>query len=375
MKTQIGSHYEVKLEMNQSKGKIVSIQALRALAFFGIFLSHAGATSFKWPALGVAIFFVLSGYLMFMQYEARDIGCSIKDNTKFSWNKIKKLYPLHIITMVLAIVLSLVRIIHGGFTAQDIFSLLGGIVLNITLLQTWFPNSTVNFSLNGVAWYLSVTMFLYFMFPYIRKWIKNKKNSYLAFGCVAILILEIIVCIPLVVVLGNDSPVYVWFMYCFPVFRMGDFFIGCCLSKRYIEAEKNESKTWQNSIYEIVATIFTIMVFIWKEREFENPILLATQNWTTVYLLLAMMWVPLFVEKKGFITRLFTNRVTIFIGNISAYTFLIHYVITQYLNLTIGFLHVDLSCLQNILKIIIEFMLTIIATMIYMKVTKKKIQF
>ena len=100
--------------MESRNGKILSIQALRAFAFLGIFLSHAGARILKWPQLGVSIFYVLSGYLMYFQYASKDIGCSIKSNALFSGSKIKKLYPLHIVTMLCAIVLFLAVNIRGG---------------------------------------------------------------------------------------------------------------------------------------------------------------------------------------------------------------------------------------------------------------------
>lgn len=359
-----------------NKGKIVSIQALRALAFLGIFLSHADAPNFKWPALGVSIFYVLSGYLMFLQYGDSEINCSVKENIQFSWGKIKKLYPLHIITMCFAIVLQIIIRIHNGLSLKGIIYLIGCTGLNVTLLQTWIPYSSINVSLNGVAWYLSVTMFLYFVFPFIKNWIKNIKNSFLTLFCVAMLIFEIIICIPFIIILGADSPIYIWFMYCFPIFRVGDFLIGCCLCKRNIETVRNDNASFgKYSIYEIGATLCTVAVFIWMKQEIANPLLLATHNWTTLYIPLAATWITLFVEKKGCITMLLTNRVTIFIGNISAYTFLIHYVITQYFGSAISFLHLELSYLENVIKILIELIITIIVTLLYMKITKKKIEF
>ena len=48
---------KIRTYHRQIDNKIVSLQALRALAFFGIFLEHAGATTLKWAALGVSIFF------------------------------------------------------------------------------------------------------------------------------------------------------------------------------------------------------------------------------------------------------------------------------------------------------------------------------
>ena len=71
-----------------SKGqKIESIQALRALAFLGIFLSHARAPV-SWAQLGVSVFFVLSGCLMTCNYYDKEMEISIKKNSIFAIKKL-----------------------------------------------------------------------------------------------------------------------------------------------------------------------------------------------------------------------------------------------------------------------------------------------
>ena len=67
----------------ESNSKINSLQALRAIAFIGIFLAHAGIT-YSWPKLGVSIFFCMSGFLMTYIYMDRDLPRSIKDAFLFS---------------------------------------------------------------------------------------------------------------------------------------------------------------------------------------------------------------------------------------------------------------------------------------------------
>jgi len=79
--------------------------------------------------------------------------------------------------MIAAIPLSLVSIIHLGRNIKSVIKLVGELGLNITLLQTWFPYAPINVSLNGVAWYLSVTLFLYFMFPYIARLIRGEGDT------------------------------------------------------------------------------------------------------------------------------------------------------------------------------------------------------
>lgn len=158
---------------NDGNGRIESLQALRAIAFIGIFLTHAGAP-YAWPALGVSVFYAMSGFLMTFKHINDELDYSLKGRVLFSLKRIKKLYPLHILTMICAIVLNLAVIIHAGITLKRLVVLAGEIVLNVFLMQTWVPYSSINFSLNGVAWYLSVTMFLYFMFPAIQRFIKRK---------------------------------------------------------------------------------------------------------------------------------------------------------------------------------------------------------
>lgn len=68
--------------------QIVSLQALRALSYSGIFLYHAGSP-ISWPALGVSTFFVLSGFLMTRKYFYYKFDNSIIDNLKFAINKSK----------------------------------------------------------------------------------------------------------------------------------------------------------------------------------------------------------------------------------------------------------------------------------------------
>lgn len=100
--------------------RLDQIQALRGIAFLGVFLSHTGL---KWFGAvghwGVSVFLVLSGFLMFISYSGNDRikRISLRDNIVFSWRKIKKLYPLHICTMVAMMLFSFVG---GGANTLEI---------------------------------------------------------------------------------------------------------------------------------------------------------------------------------------------------------------------------------------------------------------
>lgn len=359
---------------NDGNRRIDSLQALRAIAFIGIFLSHAGAP-YNWPALGVSVFYAMSGFLMTYKHINDELDCSLKGRAFFSLKRIKKLYPLHILTMICAIVLSLAVIIHVGITLKRLVVLAGEIVLNVFLVQTWVPYSSINVSLNGVAWYLSVTMFLYFMFPVILRFIKKKNIKSLWLMSLLILAVQYFSCLPWIYFLGNDSPIYIWFMYCFSVFRLGDFFVGCTLGKHYANSQNHKYSFVKMSVIEVLMTVVTVGVFAWRKIEQNNLFLLAMHNWTTIFIPIAVIWIYLFTINKGIITKLLTNRLFMFIGNISAYTFLIHYVVTQYTNSALNFLNMELPMNIKLVVIFIEFIITILLTLLYKRFKGEKIYF
>lgn len=354
--------------------KIDSLQALRAFAFLGIFFRHAHFY-IKWPGLGVSLFFVMSGFLMMYRYNDRDLNSSLKGNIRFAIQKIKKLYPLHIITMLFIIVLNVELMIRNGITLRTILELVGKVFLNITLMQTWFPNSNVNVSLNGVAWYLSVMLFLYFVFPYVQVYIKKSRLYKLCVICVLLLILQVISCIPFICLIGSGNPIYIWYMYCFPIFRVVEFFIGCVLAKLYLERNIKDIKASTALICEILAVVLTILGFLWMKMIQKNVLFLALQNWTTVWIPLAAIWIVLFAVNKGIITRLFVNKVFIYIGNISAYNFLIHYVVIQYAHRIIQLWKINVSGPKLYILVGIELMISVALSVLYKKIHEKIITY
>lgn len=116
---------------------------------FGIFnfLTHGG--------FGVTNFFVLSGFLVFMHYETNyDMGAKVIDSIKYAFYHVRKWYWLHIVTMVIGIILN-----------YKTSYLLYKVIVNIVLIQSW--RAPYNYSLNGVAWYLSCLFLLYLITPQI----------------------------------------------------------------------------------------------------------------------------------------------------------------------------------------------------------------
>lgn len=258
--------------------KINSLQTVRAFAFFGIFYCHCGTNIFG--AWGVSVFVLLSGFLMtYRYYEKEFVNISFYSNLHFAINKIKSLYPLHILMLLAAFPL-VIHALASNYSLRLLVIYIGEFFLNIVLLQDYIPNTGVGFSWNGVAWYLSLCLFLYFSFPFILKQIR-KIRSVLQAITVALLIyvLQCIVgfllqyiCIPINFV-DNFSK---WVTYILPVFRLGDFTIGCCFGYVFFNMKRSyrtgdsalpNIKRYGASILEIIIiTVIFINEYIYKNQ-------------------------------------------------------------------------------------------------------------
>lgn len=361
----------------KAANKSDSFQALRGICFLGVFLSHAQST-FTWGILGVCIFFVLSGFLMTTRYMDREIACSIKDNAKFSIKKIGKLYFLHIFTMLFAIVLRLIDMVGNGLSFRSVAAFGRDLFLNVTLLQTWYPKNEVNVSLNGVSWFLSTMMFLYFMFPLLIKWIRKIESNLTLIAIPLIIVLVQIGSIyAMACVFGYSSSICKWFSYFLPVLRLGDFAAGCCLGKLYKRMPEKSRSIYIYSILEILLLAVSTVFYIWVNIPKENVLLQSISNQVSLYIPFAMLWVLAFAASKGIVTKILTNRFFIFLGNISSLLFLIHHVIIMYSKKFFDVFSINLNGVAKYSYIFVEFWVTLALTVLYRKVSeniaKKKV--
>ena len=85
------------------KGRLESLQAVRALAYMGILTFHCGLSLLG--AWGVSVFFILSGFVLTYSYYDKPLKADVKSSVSFALRKIGKLYPLHIVTTWLVLVL------------------------------------------------------------------------------------------------------------------------------------------------------------------------------------------------------------------------------------------------------------------------------
>ena len=340
--------------------KLNSLQVIRTLAFLGVMAEHSGVVNLgPW---GVSVFLVLSGFIMSYIYDNRTLVSSVSENLKFSIKKIKKLYVLHILIAINMLVAFAIN--YKEFFENKVVCFFTTLA-NFLLIQSWIPIYSVYFSLSGQTWYLSVCVFLYFMFPFILKQLKkisnNKKIFFMAFTVYVVRSsIEI-----LLAIIFKDKGVYhvsYWFTYVCPLFRLGDFYVGCCAGYLF--------RHYKIRLGTINATLLEALTFI---LIFISQTVLKGKLYplgtATIFLPSSVLLVYLFALNKGWISRILTCKPLVFIGDISGHMFLIHMIVIRYFFVE----HVPLPLNQWTMMFSFT-VVTVIASVFYIKAEKYIVQ-
>lgn len=292
-----------------------------------------------------------------------------RSSVKFAVYKISKIYPLHIVTMLMVLPLKALLFYADGLTKELLLGFVRDLVLNVFLLQSWYPAAGVNISLNGVAWFLSCMAFLYFMFPSINGWLHKKhKVETLVCTCIMVLALQLLVS-AVALKINPEWSFYRWIAYDAPFFRLGDFFVGCVVGYLYLRNQRcknlDENDRCIFTCWELFALCSCISITYWDQLEHRSFVGQVLNNYTTIYMPLAIATILLFMVKKGLVTAMLVNKVFLFIGKKSSYYFLIHYVVIQYIMVPV--LYFRLPRIGWILTPL-ELLLTMVGTWIYCKI-------
>lgn len=200
----------------------VRLDSLTSLRFFaaGLVLVHhafyllmpgsLGAAVTSVGYVGVGFFFVLSGFVLAWTYKPS------LATRHFYGRRFARIYPLHIGTAVLALILLLATVGSVPFWPS---------VLNVFLLQSWVPIEEYGSSLNGVSWSLCCEAFFYLCFPVLIR-LAHRWN--LPVAAVATILTMIAVAALSISIMPAD--VAQQFLYKGPLFRIGEFILGILLA-------------------------------------------------------------------------------------------------------------------------------------------------
>lgn len=298
--------------------RITSLQALRAAAFIAIFLSHCDIL--PTGPVGVSVFLVLSGFLMYNSSYVKKREPQIKGSFGFAAGKISKLYPLHLLTFFAVAGLSVIRGFEGGHIIPKA-------LLNALLLQSWVPDSGWYFTFNKVSWYLSVCLFVYFAFPFLYGRVRCGKVGQACGRGAVVLVLQIVFSAAMCTVLSEymDRDLQKWTTYILPLYRTFDFYYGMILGRVYHEylSEKKPSFAALTTVETALAMLWAVQVVLYKQV----GLIPEAFRYSLYWLPTSIAAVLLFTLNGGAITKALSCKAVIFIGDISAVAFLTHQMI------------------------------------------------
>jgi peptidoglycan/LPS O-acetylase OafA/YrhL len=149
--------------------RLDAITGLRWWAAFAVFLFHvrnivplplplAEVAAFGY--LGVAFFFVLSGFVLTWSWRP-DV-----DKRTFYWRRFSRVYPLHVVTLLIAIPVFYSFNPDPAQTWVKPFDI-ALLVLCLLLLQGWSRDPAILFAGNPASWTLTAEAFFYALHPFI----------------------------------------------------------------------------------------------------------------------------------------------------------------------------------------------------------------
>lgn len=310
------------------KKLISSLQGLRAVAFLCIVLSHCGL---PWLSpWAITVFVALSGFLMTCNYYDRPrTAPGLRSAIAFSLQKIRKLYPLHLIMMAAALLFVLKGLLAQP-SVRGVLSCAAQLVVSIFLLQTWIPSSRFWFCLNGVAWYLSLQAFLYAIFPPLLAVLKKADARRLRCIAAAIFCAQCLASFVFWKAGFNETAAF-YLTYLCPLFRAGDFTISCCMGCLYRNRKReNTLPRGAFSLLELAAVLLTGgCLFIAATQV--GVLGAVAFRYNVLFIPSAVMLVWLLAVGKGVISRLLSAKPFLWLAGLSPYGFLIHQVLIRYM--------------------------------------------
>lgn len=162
------------LESVSTAERVASLTGVRAVAALLVVLTHAAYTTGRYPQgfagliysrmeIGVPIFFVLSGFLLFRPWvQAAAHGHPAPSVRRYAWHRVRRIMPAYVVTVVAAYLVYHFRTAgpNPGHTWEGLFR-------NLTLTQIYTDDYLYSFLHQGLTqmWSLAVEAAFYVVLP------------------------------------------------------------------------------------------------------------------------------------------------------------------------------------------------------------------
>jgi len=301
--------------------QIHALTAVRGLAAWWVVLFHFDAYlepylpswGFDFISRGylaVDLFFCLSGFVIYFNYGGLAVTRA-RDISVFYLKRFAKIYPLHIFTIGLyLLLLGALLLSHHGFPAERFSG--QSLLANLFLVQDW--GFATDFTWNVPSWSISAELAAYLLFPVIVVLVRATKGrlpvSFLAIGLLLCLLNFFFASVDFQIGKAISS---------FGVVRcVTQFAIGAILAQLYL-ANAFTGRLVRPFLFTLAALFFCLGF------------------WRLESVMIPLAWASLvFAVARGRLDRGFLNwRWVVFVGDISYATYMIHYFVRDLFKLAL----------------------------------------
>lgn len=161
--------------------EIRSLTSIRGIAALWIVLHHFwpqtnGQTPYVIAKgyMAVDLFFILSGMVLYLVY-SQALQSGQFDLKQFLFKRFARLYPVHLVTMILAVIVLSAGPWLGFSGREQPYDLSQMVLLHLTLLHAWGLTETGG--LNYPSWSISAETFAYLLFPILAYFTLKSRSA------------------------------------------------------------------------------------------------------------------------------------------------------------------------------------------------------
>jgi peptidoglycan/LPS O-acetylase OafA/YrhL len=308
--------------MTEPRGALLPLTSLRFVAALLVFSWHCVPTRrisvmFSFGYLGVAFFFLLSGFILTYSYHGSFRGRLRAGAVRaFYAARIARIYPLHLATMPLAIAGLVALGTSPLWNGAGAPTRLQAIAAQAALVQSWIPVGPIYFGANGPAWSISVEAFFYAAFPLLAYGLLRAFRAvppHRVLLCAAALWF-----VQLAVLWPQEAAVDDWRWYVFPPSRLVEFVVGMMLGIAFVHSDARKRWPLRATSLEILAlAAVCLLVYV-------SPFVPLSVRFSAWVMPAWAAVIFVFARQGGALSRVLSHPVPVRLGEISFAFYLCH---------------------------------------------------
>lgn len=379
------------------KKNIKSLNGLRFVLALFVFLCHSAyfglneKTAFLSTFIGslggiaVTAFFVLSGFCIYLGYSDKFAQLTKESYFRFEKKRIKKIYPLYILTTVIMLLGQFISQTLGDYVLIHVVhrAARSGIklVLCSLMIQTLVPGYSL--SGNGAGWFISSIFVIYLLTPFILLLLSKIKISRVK------ALIGIVFCFAFVFVFDElktflvektGKDIFIELFYTSPFTRIFEYLSGIFVAvifKSFSDSDNFAQSPDSKRLFSGKIIFITFLEFLFLALSiavYHTKLSFINAEAFSCLLYVALIFLISF--EKGGLSLLFKTKAFQFLGSLSMEIYLIHYTLQiskiQYnFEKSLVASHQSASFLIILGFLILNFILTVVLSWLWKKYSQK----